>query len=122
MRHDQVARPLALSLLLFVLPAWAGGFGPKEVQDQWVGKTLSGTTGNGRSFTLKFNADGTIEISGEAATDTGTWRLSDTGYCATWKKIRAGAERCFTMVPYGNGEVRVNNPDGSVSGYIAKVE
>lgn len=95
---------------------------PKEIQETWVGKTLIATVANGRSFTMRFNADATIAISGEAANDTGTWRLSDDGYCTTWKTIRAGQERCYTVRRFGNGEIRVINPDGSNSGFISKVE
>lgn len=111
-------------LVLAAAPIVAFGqtFGPKDIQEAWVGKTLTGATGAGRSFLMKFSPDGTIEISGDAANDTGTWRLTDSGYCATWKKIRAGAERCFTTVRQTNGEFKVSNPDGSVAALISKVE
>lgn len=102
--------------------AMAQAVSPKEIQDTWVGKSLQGATSAGRSFTLKFQADGVITISGDAANDTGTWRLSDDGYCTIWKTIRAGTERCFTVRKLGNGEIRVNNPDGSVSGFISRIE
>lgn len=115
---------IATLLILLAVPLGAFGqtFGPKEIQENWVGKTLFGKTGSGENFTMKLSPDGTIEISGDAANDTGTWRLSDTGYCTTWKKIRKGTERCFTALHYQNGDVRVNNPDGSVAGIISKVE
>lgn len=118
------ALSVAAIAVLGVLPVIAFGqtLGPKEIQEAWVGKTLNGTTGAGRSFVMKFSPDGTIEISGDAANDTGTWRLSDNGYCATWKQIRAGTERCFTVLRYGNGEMRVNNPDGSVAAHVQKIE
>lgn len=119
--------PLLLSLAalpLALLPpaAQAQAVSPEEIKSTWVGKPLSGTAGNGRSFILTFAADGTVTISGEAANDSGTWRLSDTGYCATWKVIRQGQERCFTARKLGNGEIRVINPDGSTSGHIAPIQ
>ena len=110
--------------VLLTVPTMAMGqaVGPKEIQDTWVGKSLQGATAAGRSFTRKLQADGVITISGDAANDTGTWRLSDDGYCTIWKTIRAGTERCFTVRKLGNGEIRVNNPDGSVSGFISRIE
>ena len=59
------------------------------------------------------NADGTAAVSG-AAVDSGTWRLSENGYCATWKEIRGGQERCFAIIRKG-AEQHVSNPDGSLS-------
>src|ERR1041384_3387396 len=68
---------------------------PKEIRDQWVGRTLVGTSANGGKVTLMLRSDGSADLSG-AANDSGTWRVSENGYCTTWKKIRAGQERCFT--------------------------
>lgn len=120
---SQPLRVLLLGLLVAVPSlALAQAVSPKEIQETWVGKSLQGATGAGRSFTMKMQADGVITISGDAANDTGTWRLSDDGYCTTWKTIRAGTERCFTVRKLGNGEIRVNNPDGSVSGFISRIE
>lgn len=119
-------RPLgflcAISLALVAPLASAQAVTPKEIQETWVGKTLNGMTGNNRSFSMVLGADGVITISGEAANDTGTWRLSDSGYCTTWKTIRAGQERCFTVLRLMSGEMRVINPDGSVSGHINRIQ
>jgi hypothetical protein len=117
-------RSLGLLCALSLVPqlASAQAMTPKDIQETWVGKTLNGTTGNNRSFTMILGADGLLTISGEAANDTGTWRLSDSGYCTTWKTIRAGQERCFTVLRLMSGEMRVINPDGSVSGHINRIQ
>jgi len=93
---------------------------PKEIRDQWVGKTLVGTSANGGKVTLMLRSDGSAELSG-AATDAGTWRVSENGYCTTWKKIRAGQERCFTARRSGTN-IMVLNPDGSVSGTFTEIQ
>jgi hypothetical protein len=92
----------------------------KEIQDQWPGRTLIGATASGGAVTMVLKTDGTAELSG-AANDTGTWRLSENGYCTTWKKIRAGQERCFTARRSG-AKITVFNPDGSVSGSFSEIK
>ncbi len=103
--------------------AQSGLLSPKDIQAAWVGKTMVGTIGGGpavgKPLELTMNTDGTAALAG-FLTDAGTWRLSESGYCATWKKIRAGQERCFTIVRNGTAYV-VNNPDGSLSATITEV-
>ncbi len=93
---------------------------PKEIQDSWVGKVLIGTTANGASATLKLQPDGTASVAAGSTNDVGTWRLSDQGYCTTWKNIRSGQERCFTVRRVGT-KMTVFNPDGSISGQFTEV-
>ena len=100
-----------------------GNASPQEIEKAWVGKTVVGTVATGptagRMLEMRLRADGTAEVSG-AANDTGIWRLSEQGYCATWKKIRAGQERCFTVQRQGN-DWRVVNPDGSLNTTISQI-
>lgn len=97
---------------------------PQDIQANWVGKTMVGVVGSGPSagtaveFTM--NSDGTVSVSG-AATDTGTWRLSEQGYCATWKNIRNGQERCFTVLRKGD-VFQVFNPDVSLNTTVLQVK
>ena len=93
----------------------------KEIQDNWVGKTLFGTSANGASVTMKLSADGTATLVAGSANDLGTWRVSENGYCTTWKTIRAGQERCFTTRRSGS-KVIVLNPDGSASGQFHEIK
>lgn len=112
---------LALSSLL-PMAASAQAVSPKEIEESWVDKSLRGSTAAGRTFVMKLQRGGVISISGDAANDTGSWRLSESGYCTTWKTIRAGQERCFTARRAANGDITVYNPDGSTSGYISMVQ
>lgn len=89
----------------------------KEIQDEWVGKTLVGATPSGAPVTMAFLANGTVSLTAGSTSDTGTWRVVENGYCTTWKTIRAGQERCFTARRAGT-KITVSNPDGSVSGYF----
>jgi hypothetical protein len=117
-------RKLAVAALLFTLfaPALAQeqAVTPKELQDTWVGRTLVGSTAGGAAATLKLQPDGTASVSAGATNDSGTWRLSEQGYCTTWKNIRSGQERCFTVRRVGT-TMKVFNPDGSASGEFTEI-
>jgi hypothetical protein len=106
-----------------MVTAQDGTVTPQTIQSTWVGKTLVSTIGNGplkgKQINLYLNPDGSARVEG-AIVDSGTWRLSDQGYCATWKNIRAGQERCFTVVRKGNDQL-VNNPDGSLNNTITEI-
>ena len=96
---------------------------PQEIQSAWVGKTVVALIGGGPSagkvIELQLKADGVAELGGSLS-DAGTWRLSDKGYCATWKKIRAGQERCFTVNRKGS-DTQVLNPDGSLNSTVTQI-
>lgn len=94
---------------------------PKEIQDTWVGKELLGTTASGAKAAMRLEADGKASVTAGNTADTGTWRLSEKGYCTTWKTIRAGQERCFTVNRAGS-VLRVLNPDGSLSGEFTSIK
>lgn len=93
----------------------------KEIQDTWVGKDLMGTTATGARVRLRLEADGKASVSAGNTTNTGTWRISDNGYCTTWNTIRSGTERCFSVVRVGAG-FKVLNPDGSLSGQFHSIQ
>ena len=88
---------------------------PRDVADSWVEKTAIGATGSGARVELRLKADGSASVVAGSTSDTGTWRLSETGFCTTWKTIRSGQERCFTGTIQGTA-VRVFNPDGLYAG------
>ena len=96
---------------------------PQEIKATWSDKTVVGTIQggqlSGKTIEIHMKSDGTTDIGGAIA-DTGSWRLSDSGYCATWKKIRAGQERCFTVIRKG-AELHVFNPDGSINTVVTQI-
>jgi hypothetical protein len=122
-----ILRPAALAVL--VATATATGFAfaqeapvtPKEIEDTWVGRTLVGTTAAGAPVTLMLLSGGAAAVGAGSTSDTGTWRLSDSGYCTTWRTTRAGQERCFTARRAGT-KITVHNPDGSLSGTFTEIK
>lgn len=114
----------ALSLFAAHLTCALAQDGPvsaKEIQDSWVAKDLTGSTASGARASMRLEADGKASISAGNTNDVGTWRVSENGYCTTWKSIRAGQERCFTVVRAGSA-FRVMNPDGSLSGQFTAIK
>jgi uncharacterized membrane protein len=113
-----------LALMACVLPSLAGAqdvlMTPGEIKAQWSGKKLFGRSATGGLMDVQLLADGTATVSIGNSYDTGTWRLSADGYCVTWKQIRAGQERCFTVIRKGN-LATVLNPDKTVSAEILRI-
>lgn len=90
--------------LLLAIVAGAAGLRAQDsraIFQSWIGKTLDVEVPNSSDkVTVVFHADGTASMTGSRS-DTGKWRLDETGYCASWRVMRAGREACFTIVPMG---------------------
>lgn len=115
MRSILVAGLAALSLAsVGTMAQDAVKVGPDEVKSALVGKVWEVELPNGASAVERFNADGTVEITG-GLNDRGYWRLWEEGYCTTWFRMRNGAERCFTLDRTADGKYRVYKPDGDIS-------
>jgi hypothetical protein len=67
-----------------------------------TGAIISGTAiPGGMPYELRLAGDGTATMKllrGDRAVRTGTWQVSDSGYCATWG---TAGERCFSVVRNG---------------------
>ena len=91
---------LALCSLLIVFASTslsaADFLKPDEIKTLLEGKKLLVRVGNGSPFEVQLNIDGST-VTSALGGDTGTWRLSDDGYCAKWTKIRKGEEGCFRV-------------------------
>ena len=92
----------------------------EEIKTTWVGKKIFARSSKGGLIDLYLRADGTSEVSVGKMIDTGTWRPTETGYCAKWQKIRAGEERCLNVVDRG-GKLLVLEPDGSLNTEIIRI-
>ena len=88
--------------------------GPEEVQRELVGKTWIVELPDGSAAIERFNADGTVSIIG-GLMDEGRWRLWEQGYCTQWRRMRGGAERCFTLDKTADGHYRIYKPNGDIS-------
>lgn len=90
---------LAASSISPLLHAQDTALTPQEIQSAWVGKTvvalIGGGSAAGKTIEIQLKPDGMAELGGSLS-DAGTWRLSEQGYCATWKKyarVRSAASR-----------------------------
>jgi len=111
----------ALALCCATAQAQAPLVSNQELQEKWLDKILSVVLANGNKAKLIFRTGWALEISG-SVTDVGKWRWNEpAGYCASWKTIRAGQERCFTVQRKGN-DYLVLNPDGSHSATVVEIQ
>ena len=92
----------------------------EQLKTMWVGKKVFARSAKGGLIDLYLKADGTSQVAVGRMVDSGTWSPTETGYCARWKKIRAGEERCFTVVNR-DGKLLVLELDGSLSTEILEV-
>jgi hypothetical protein len=94
---------------------------PGEIKSTWVGKKVFGRASNGGLLDFAMLPDGSASLAVGNFSDTGVWRLTETGYCAKWTKLRGGQEGCFTVVRRGS-DVLVLNPDGSTNVQVLRVQ
>ena len=124
--HRLFSLVVPFALITCALPALANSatLSPQEIQSTWVDKTVGATLATSfwqkaKPFDIRLKKDGSAELAGSFV-DSGTWRISDKGFCTTWKVIRPGEERCFTVVKNGE-QTQLINPDGSVNATILKI-
>jgi hypothetical protein len=118
----------AASLLIGLGPACAEEplMTPDEIKTVWVGKKLLLEVPTNQAWSgyvhadLYLKTDGSVELQGSGWGHTGKWRLSNDGYCTTYKTLRNGAERCFTVVKNGP-TASIVNPDKSVASRVVRV-
>jgi hypothetical protein len=92
----------------------------EQVKAALVGKKVFGRSTSGGLVDFYMRADGTSEVAVGNLRDTGVWRITDNGYCNTWKTIRGGREGCFTVVKRGD-KITILNSDGSVGTEILRI-
>ena len=92
----------------------------EQVKAALVGKKVFGRSTSGGLVDFYMRADGTSEVAVGNLRDTGVWRITDNGYCNTWKTIRGGREGCFTVVKRGD-KITILNTDGSVGTEILRI-
>lgn len=64
-------------------------FAARARSAQWMTASASGT--------VQYSPDGTQETQWSGGGDSGTYEIRNGMICGTWKTIRNGAERCFTV-------------------------
>jgi hypothetical protein len=88
-----------------VLAAPAGRLLPKDIETTFfTGQAFTASTLSNVKFKMVFNADGkmTREPLGKTgAKSEGTWKLSQDGFCTTWKGSK---ENCFRVQANGTNK------------------
>ena len=78
-----------------------------DMEAAFKGKSFKDDDGSGNIGTITYGADMTIKIDvktgAQAGGDSGTYKFDKGGYCSSWKKLRSGAEKCFTAEKIENG-------------------
>jgi len=92
----------------------------EQLKTMWVGKKVFARSAKGGLIDLYLKADGTSQVAVGKMVDSGTWSPTESGYCAKWKRIRAGEEQCFKVVSR-DGKVLVLDLDGSLSTEVLQV-
>jgi hypothetical protein len=82
-----------------------------------VGQTVRAISPTGSIMVITYGADGksTIDVNNGGFTDTGVYKVTATGYCATWTKIHEGKEGCYIVVKDGNVYLIANADTGEVT-------
>ena len=89
---------------------------PNDIKTMFgTGRPFSAVTATGKSMsvTLRPNGSATAIAEGEKTGDSGTWRVSEKGYCSQWV---GGREHCYTVEPNGN-RFAVISTSGKLAAY-----
>jgi len=89
--------------LAFAAPA--GRLAPKDIQSTFfTGQAFTAATPSNVKFKMVFTDDGKMTrepLSKTGARSEGTWKLSQDGFCSTWKGSK---ENCFRVQASGNNK------------------
>ncbi|MGW8179657.1 MAG: hypothetical protein ACWGQW_12995 [bacterium] len=70
-----------------------------EIQSTLAGATAEGKTSKGKEYEVEYAANGAVKMSmkDNSFWDQGNWKVDGDAYCASWEKIRKGAENCWRL-------------------------
>ena len=78
-----------------------------DMEAAFKGKSFKDDDGAGNIGVISYGADMTISVKvptgAQAPEDGGTYKFDKGGYCSSWKKLRNGAEKCFTAEKTATG-------------------
>ena len=78
-------------------------------------KTIRGTTAEGVTWTGPYTPDGVVKVDWRQGSDEGSWRITGGKFCAKYKVMYDGEERCHTIYKTGKNEFKGFNAKGGVS-------
>lgn len=92
---------LLIASALAIGEAKAGDLSSSELQNELIGRSISWWEASGwRGGSLLLAPDGTAEITIENTAqhgDKGRWVLRNGELCTTWREIRDGGEKCYSV-------------------------
>src|SRR3954468_23178279 len=96
----------AAGVVLAVAPAMAvDRLSPNEIQTTFFdGQPFTSSTASNIKFTMVFTPDGKVTRAPQGKTGVkgeGTWKLSDDGFCTTWKKSKP---TCYGLAKSGDNK------------------
>ena len=83
-----------------------------EIEKKFIGKSLKFRTKAGLTGRVKHSRNGKSRLSNtnfSVKRDAGSWRFKGSRHCVSWKVIRKGKEKCFTISDTGNGTFRTHD-------------
>ena len=86
-----------------------------EIKSDYVGHSYTFKTKEDATGTIKVSKNGKLKLSKTnfaLKSDSGTWVVKGNKFCNSWKKIRKGKEKCFSINDSGNNKYRYS--DGTV--------
>lgn len=104
-----------LGILLFfgfsTTTSFAKPMTAEQLSNEYIGKSLSFKAPGGSSGKVRFRKNGTVKLwntNFSVKEDSGTWRFKGNQLCNSWKKIRDGKERCFSITKVGDRRYKDN--------------
>ncbi len=106
-----------LSIAAITVTMSAGAAIAASAMSDLVGQTVRAISPTGSIMVITYGADGksTIDVNNGGFTDTGVYKVTATGYCATWTKIHEGKEGCYIVIKDGNVYLIANADNGEVA-------
>ena len=86
-----------------------------DIEQNFIGKSLSFVSKKGVTATVRFSKNGKARLSNtnfSIKSDSGTWKFKGNKHCVSWRKVRSGKEKCFTYKTAGTGKFK--NQDGTI--------
>ena len=99
---------IAVSAIAFAGFAYADDMiSQADMEKAFKGMSFKDDDNAGNVGVITYGADMTIHVvvatGSQAPSDDGTYRFGEGGYCSSWKKLRDGAEMCFTASKIDGG-------------------
>lgn len=104
MKQYLIATVLVLGL---TSPSIAAKLSGDQIRAEFAGKTFSFQTKKGLTGKVRYSKGGKSKMSKtnfDIKKDSGKWRIKGNKICNTWKIIRKGKEKCFSITKTGSGK------------------